>query len=134
MRKSLQIALMASTVATTSFFLLPQLRATDGGDGPGEKITATDDHGRTIYTNDSVENAPVRRDQTSDTPRRKLMYWSSKENRWKPVPAPNTASMRAARSAAAEVNQSSRTGFQPIGRTQNCSRQRQRYAGLARGR
>jgi soluble lytic murein transglycosylase-like protein len=33
------------------------------------------------------------------------MYWSSKENRWKPVPPPNAASMRAARSAAAEVNQ-----------------------------
>jgi soluble lytic murein transglycosylase-like protein len=33
------------------------------------------------------------------------MYWSSKDNRWKPVPPPNAAAMRAARSAAAEVNQ-----------------------------
>jgi soluble lytic murein transglycosylase-like protein len=33
------------------------------------------------------------------------MYWSSKENRWKPVPGPNAAAMRAARSAAAEVSQ-----------------------------
>jgi soluble lytic murein transglycosylase-like protein len=33
------------------------------------------------------------------------MYWSSKDNRWKPVPAPSAPSMRAARSAAAEVNQ-----------------------------
>jgi soluble lytic murein transglycosylase-like protein len=33
------------------------------------------------------------------------MYWSSKENRWKPVPAPNAAVMRAAKSAAAEVDQ-----------------------------
>jgi soluble lytic murein transglycosylase-like protein len=34
-----------------------------------------------------------------------LVYWSSKENRWKPVPSANTASMQAARSAAAEVSQ-----------------------------
>jgi soluble lytic murein transglycosylase-like protein len=33
------------------------------------------------------------------------MYWSVKESRWKPVPPANAASMRAARSAAAEVNQ-----------------------------
>lgn len=33
------------------------------------------------------------------------MYWSSKENRWKPVPSANAAVMRAARSAAAEVSQ-----------------------------
>src|SRR5579863_7692963 len=33
------------------------------------------------------------------------MYWSSKENRWKPVPPPNAAVMQAARSAAAEVSQ-----------------------------
>jgi soluble lytic murein transglycosylase-like protein len=33
------------------------------------------------------------------------MYWSTKENRWKPVPSANTASMQAARSAAAEIGQ-----------------------------
>jgi soluble lytic murein transglycosylase-like protein len=33
------------------------------------------------------------------------MYWSSKESRWKPVPSANAASMKAARSAAAEVSQ-----------------------------
>jgi soluble lytic murein transglycosylase-like protein len=31
------------------------------------------------------------------------MYWSAKENRWKPVPPANAADMKAARSAAAEV-------------------------------
>jgi len=40
-----------------------------------------------------------------ETPRRSLMYWSTKDNRWKPVPPPNAASMKAARSAAAEVSQ-----------------------------
>jgi len=33
------------------------------------------------------------------------VYWSSKDNRWKPVPSAGTASMQAARSAAAEVSQ-----------------------------
>ena len=104
MRKRLQIALMASTVAATSFCLRPQLRAADG-DGSSEKITATDEHGRKIYVNDSAAASPARHTQEAQTPRRTLMYWSSKDNRWKPVPPPNAAAMRAARSAAAEVNQ-----------------------------
>jgi soluble lytic murein transglycosylase-like protein len=101
MRKRLQIALMASTVAATSFSFALQLRASE--DGPSAPITATDDHGRKIYVNDSVAKAPARHAQESEAPRRALMYWSSKENRWKPVPPPNAASMRAARSAAEEV-------------------------------
>ena len=104
MRKRLQIALMASTVAATSFFLTPQLRAEDGNT-PSEKITATDEHGRKIYVNESVPASPAHHSQESESPRRTLMYWSSKENRWKPVPPPNAAAMRAARSAAAEVNE-----------------------------
>jgi soluble lytic murein transglycosylase-like protein len=106
MRKHLQIALMASLVAATSLSLIfaPQLRAMDG-DGPPEKITATDEHGRRIYVNDSVGANPARHSQESEAPRRTLMYWSSKENRWKPVPSANAAAMKAARSAAAEVSQ-----------------------------
>jgi len=104
MRKRLQIALMASTVAATSFSLTLQLRAAEDGNGAFEKITATDERGRKIYVNESVPSGSPRT-QTSETPRRKLMYWSSKENRWKPVPPPNAAAMRAARSAADEVNQ-----------------------------
>src|SRR5208282_2710469 len=101
MRKRLQIALMASTVAATSFSFALQLRAAE--DGPSAPITTTDDHGRKIYVNDSVAKTPSHRAQESESPRRALMYWSSKENRWKPVPPPNAASMRAARSAADEV-------------------------------
>ena len=104
MRKRLQIALMASTVAATSFLLAPQLRAEDG-DGDPQKITASDDHGRTIYVNDSAPASRARRAPEPEAPRRTLMYWSSKENRWKPVPPANAAAMRAARSAAAEVSQ-----------------------------
>ncbi len=112
MRKRLQIALMASSLAATSLSLLPQLRAADDGDGsqkaaatatPATRITASDEHGRKIYVNDS--EAPSHRTQEADAPRSTLKYWSSKENRWKPVPPPNAAVMRAAKSAAAEVDQ-----------------------------
>ncbi|MGA8621877.1 MAG: lytic transglycosylase domain-containing protein [Candidatus Sulfotelmatobacter sp.] len=106
MRKRLQIALMASTVIATSLSLTPQLRAAENGDGSSsEKITATDEHGRKIYVNDSGPTRPAQHTEEFSAPRRVLRYWSSKENRWKPVPPPNAASMRAARSAAAEVNQ-----------------------------
>jgi soluble lytic murein transglycosylase-like protein len=106
MRKRLQIALMASTVAATPLLLLsPQLRAGADSDGSPQKITATDEHGRKVYVNEPVPASPARHSQPSEAPRRALMYWSSKENRWKPVPAPNAAAMRAARSAAAEVSQ-----------------------------
>jgi len=130
MRKRLQIALMASTVAVTSLSLTLPLRAADGGEGSSEKsasttttatkssaakttatqitstkISATDEHGRKIYVNDSVEAVPPQRTQESEVPRRTLKYWSSKENRWKPVPPPNAAVMRAAKSAAAEVDE-----------------------------
>lgn len=103
MRKRLQIVLMASTIAATSFALVPYLHAS-GGDESGN-IATTDEHGRKIYVNDFVSTKPPHHTEESVTPRRKLMYWSSKDNRWKPVPPPNTASMQAARSAAAEVSQ-----------------------------
>ncbi len=104
MRKRLQIALMAGTLATTFFSFTPQICAAQGGD-PSGKITATDEHGRKIYVNDSIPVSRARHEEVAESPRRTLMYWSSKENRWKPVPSANTASMRAARSAAAEVSQ-----------------------------
>ncbi len=110
MRKRLQIALMASTVAATSLSLASQLRAAEGGEGPSDKIvatkiTATDEHGHKVYVNEPAPASSARHTQESESPRRSLMYWSSKENRWKPVPPPNAAAMKAARSAAAEVNE-----------------------------
>jgi hypothetical protein len=96
MRKHLQIALMASTVAATSLSLMPQLRAAEDGNGASQKntatqISATDERGRKIYVNEAVPASAAQHAQTSETPRRRLMYWSSKENRWKPVPPPNAA-------------------------------------------
>ena len=115
MRKRLHIVLMASILAATSLSRTPQLRAADGGDGFSEtiaptkivptKITVSDEHGRTVYVNDSVAASPSRHTRDSEPPRRTLKYWSSKENRWKPVPPPNGAVMRAAQSAASEVDE-----------------------------
>ncbi len=105
MRKRLQIATMltASTVIATSFSLNPpRLWA---GEDSSQKITATEEHGRKVYINDSVPASQAHHTQATEAPRRSLSYWSVKENRWKPVPPPNTASMQAARSAAAEVSQ-----------------------------
>lgn len=74
------------------------------GDGHSHGIAATEEHGRTIYVN---EDGPAKQKaEPAPQPKRStLVYWSSKENRWKPVPSAGTASMQAARSAAAEVSQ-----------------------------
>ena len=108
MRKRLHIALMltASTAIATSFSLsLAAVRAWAAeGDGTSQVITTTEEHGRRIYVNESVP-AKARQTPAAQPRRPTLMYWSTKENRWKPVPSANTASMQAARSAAAEVSQ-----------------------------
>lgn len=106
MRKHLQIALMASPVLAASFSLsIPRaLAATDGKTGPSRLVATTDDNGRTVYTNESLSAAPAKAERGSQeaAPRsNRLVYWSDKEKRYKPVPS---ATMGAARSAAAEVN------------------------------
>ena len=124
MRKRLQLARMlmltrTTALATSLAFLpaviaSPRVWAADGEDSP-QLITPTDEHGHKVYVN---EPAPARArhtdSQQSEAPqtrRASLVYWSSKENRWKPVPPANTASMQAARSAAAEVSQYVTPGY-----------------------
>ncbi|MGH9495647.1 MAG: lytic transglycosylase domain-containing protein [Candidatus Sulfotelmatobacter sp.] len=109
MRKRLQLALMltATTAIATSFALAPPSVWAVEGDGArslASGITTTQEHGRKIYVN---EDGPPHSRQAQPAPakRSNLVYWSSKENRWKPVPSAGTASMKAARSAAAEVSQ-----------------------------
>jgi hypothetical protein len=113
MRKSLQLALMLTrtTAIATSLAFFPLTSSVpyawaEGGDSSTHGITATQDHGRMIYVN---EDGPARERATPapvpEPKRSTLVYWSSKENRWKPVPSANTRSMQAARSAAAEVSQ-----------------------------
>jgi hypothetical protein len=110
MRKRLKIAMLTATSAiATSYSLFiapPQMWAAESN-GPSAiatTITTTDEHGRKIYVN---EDGPARdhQTQTPQSKRSTLVYWSTKENRWKPVPSAGTASMQAARSAAAEVSQ-----------------------------
>ena len=110
MRKRLQLALTltltATTATATSFFLAPApVWAAEGeGKGKPEMITTTQEHGRKIYVN---EPAPAEKHATAaaQPKRSSLVYWSSRDNRWKPVPSAGTASMQAAKSAAAEVSQ-----------------------------
>jgi hypothetical protein len=105
MRKRLQTALMLTAIGTSislAVLVTPASAADDGGRSSSSGITTTEENGRKIYVNDD-NPAPARQAQSSQSKRSGLVYWSSKENRWKPVPMANTASMRAARSAAAEV-------------------------------
>ncbi|MGB9205090.1 MAG: lytic transglycosylase domain-containing protein [Terriglobales bacterium] len=100
MRKRLQIALMASLTAisflSTLFSTMPA-RAQGGGITP-----TTDDSGRKIYVNG--DGPAASREEAAPAPARsRLVYWSSTEHRFKPVPT-SGAVMRAARSAASEVN------------------------------
>jgi soluble lytic murein transglycosylase-like protein len=105
MRKRRKIATMLTGAAiATSFVLTPQTRASDDDRSAG--ITTSEEHGRKVYVN---EDAPARpkpaQTAAPQSKRSTLVYWSGKENRWKPVPSAGTASMQAAKSAAAEVNQ-----------------------------
>src|SRR5205807_2722512 len=72
-------------------------------------IATTDEKGRKIYVNEAAPVATRHSEVASvsgaGSPRRPLVYWSAAQRRWKPVPPANGATMRAARSAAAEVNQ-----------------------------
>jgi len=71
----------------------------------GSAITPlTDEQGRTIYVDAPVSHPasdpsrPLKRGSG-------LVYWSRAEHRWKPVPPPTPSAMKAAQSAAAEVDQ-----------------------------
>jgi len=106
MRKRLQLALMltATTAIATSSLLNARAWASDD-DRPAPSITSTEEHGRKIYVNDDTPIRERQPETAAQAKRSTLVYWSTKENRWKPVPWANTASMRAAKSAAAEVSQ-----------------------------
>jgi len=86
--------LTATSFLSTMFSALP-VRA--------QAITSTtDESGRKIYVNGDGSGAAARAG-ASTAARRRLVYWNSTEHRFKPVPT-SGAVMRAARSAASEVN------------------------------
>ena len=105
MHKRLQLVLMASTViATFLSFTAPSVQAAPGaGSGTAATITTSDEHGHKVYVNEVVF-APKTAQETVASRRSGLVYWSAKERRWKSVRTASGAAMRAARSAAAEVN------------------------------
>src|ERR1700704_5381295 len=86
MRK-IAIMLTATTAIATSFSLICNPpHAWAEGDSPAavaSTITTTDEHGRKIYTNES-EPVRVRAVQAPQAKRSALVYWSSRENSWKP--------------------------------------------------
>jgi soluble lytic murein transglycosylase-like protein len=110
MRKRLKLALtltVTTAIATSISLAPPRVWAAEGDDRSSSAtagITTTEEHGRKVYVNEDGPARP-RQTQAAQPKRPALVYWSSKESRWKPVPSAGTASMQAARSAAAEVTQ-----------------------------
>jgi soluble lytic murein transglycosylase-like protein len=98
MLKRLNLVLMASLTVSASFLAMPCLHASD--DVVGSISTTTDHTGHKVYVNDGTAETPkaAAREEHKNT----LAYWSASEQRWKSVPPAN---IRAARSAAAEVNE-----------------------------
>src|ERR1700690_712993 len=103
MRRRLKLAIL--TTATTAS--APPLSVTPCGQpATNARITpTTDDSGHRVYTNDVAAAAPkqtFRSQPGTGSQASNLVFWSTTERRWKPVPHAN---VKAAKSAAAEVNQ-----------------------------
>ena len=90
MRKRLQLALML-TVGTTIATSLPLNAWAAEADSSGHGITATEEHGRKIYVDEDTPAKP-RVTPVPQSKRSSLVFWSSKESRWKPVPSAGAAS------------------------------------------
>jgi len=126
MLKRLHLALMVTPVIASflSITILP-VRAADASDNPGALTATTDEHGRRVWVNESTTKPkPVRQNQSWAPSGRPLVYWSSRDHRFKPVPH---TSMRAARSAAAEVNKILQNSGSNSGPSANFNFSRGRY-------
>jgi soluble lytic murein transglycosylase-like protein len=110
MRKHLKLVLMASPAIAIFLSFTPQVQAA----GNASITATTDDTGRKIYINDDATQpvaphtatttsakAPSAPSQPFRSRANGLVFWSTTEHRWKPVPHVN---VQAARSAAAEVD------------------------------
>jgi len=111
MQKHLQLVGAAALLGMVVLSLAPCKLRAETSSGLTLSITAsTDDSGRTIYVNDFVSAPATKSSAVSRTRQSSLVFWSVTEHRWKPVPAAN---IRAARSAAEEVNQYLGQGAHP---------------------
>jgi SLT domain-containing protein len=108
MCKRLKIASMTAAIATF-LSLTPNLLAASNA----TIMSSTDDSGHKVYVNDIVAPSSKRASQrelgstavsapTFRSQQNRLVFWSSTEHHWKTVPHAN---VKAARSAAAEVDQ-----------------------------
>ena len=84
------------------FTTVPAFPANAETSGRAEAITPTTEAGRKIYVNGEGGGRPASPSAQAAS-KSSLAYWSSTEHRFKPVPT-SGAVMRAARSAASEVN------------------------------
>ena len=103
MRRNLQAILMAGFAAS---LLSSNIAARPARAESGAITTTTDESGRKIYVNDGPAagvDSGSRSSAGGSSTGRHLMYWSTAEHRYKPVPT-SGAVMRAARSAASEVS------------------------------
>ncbi len=83
---------------------LPTVLWAESGLRPEGITETTDETGRKVFVNDGVPKSNAKGSGEASGPYRpRLVYWSLKEHRWKPVPT-SGAVIRAARSAASEVN------------------------------
>jgi soluble lytic murein transglycosylase-like protein len=105
MQRRLQITLTASLTAisflSTMFSTVPA--HAQSGSRSGGITSSTDQSGRKIYVNEDGPSSGASKGEASTRSRSPLVYWSVTEHRFKPVPT-SGAVMRAARSAASEVN------------------------------
>src|ERR1039457_1114219 len=98
MLRRLQVALMASLAAISLLAIAPSPAWSQST----AIAPTTDDSGRKIYVNEDTPSATPRTGAAGSA-RSPLVYWSVTDHRFKPVPT-SGAVMRAARSAASEVN------------------------------
>ena len=94
----------------------------------GGGIITVEENGRKIYVNGSP-TPEVPASQPRAARRSILVYWSNTEHRWKPVPTPSPAAMRAAYNAANEVR--GYVAARPRGASSAVANPN--YANLARG-
>ncbi len=127
-RLSQQTGRVALRLSIAAVVLSSSALAADGAYG----IVAVRQNGRTVYVNaDDDSSQPKATSHSSSTRMSRFVYWSSKEGRWKPVPAPRRSALKAARSAAAEV--ASYVESQPKASTTSQTNTNPNYRDLARG-
>ncbi len=133
-RRRLNIGLPALGCAAILLFgsmMIPlALLASSSEDQPG--IIAVQENGKTVWVN-AEDVAPKRRVKAAQSleQARRLVYWSNKEKRWKPILTPPPERMKAARDAAAEVT--SYVASKPRSITAKASVTDPNYRNLARG-